>query len=284
VPPGKRRRVSSKPGSKWLIFWLCLSLANSSAAKAPELKTATLRGFRDYVARAEMRNQENLEGASYLWIDELPEEERKQTLAELKQGDVAVRHINGKDSGAAAGGMIHDWQGMVFIPGANLDGVLAILQDYNNHASYYGPDVEQSKVESHEGSHFRVFMRFRRRKIVTVVLNTEQDILYFRDSPTRAHSRSTAIRIREVSDPGASTEKEKSPQEENGFLWQMETWWRMEEQDGGVYVQNEAVTLTRDIPTGLGWLIGPFVTSIPKETLQFTLGATRKAVLAREKR
>jgi len=276
--------VSSKPGSKWLIFWLCLSLANSSAAKAPELKTATLRGFRDYVARAETRNQENLEGASYLWIDELPEEERKQTLAKLKQGDVAVRHINGKDSGAAAGGMIHDWQGMVFIPGANLDGVLALLQDYNNHASYYAPDVEQSKVESHEGSHFRVFMRFRRRKIVTVVLNTEQDILYFRDSPTRAHSRSTAIRIREVSDPGTSTEKEKSPQEDNGFLWQMETWWRMEERDGGVYVQNEAVTLTRDIPTGLGWLIGPFVTSIPKETLQFTLGATRKAVLAREKR
>jgi len=108
--------------------------------------------------------------------------------------------------------------------------------------------------------------------------------LYFRDSPTRAHSRSTAIRIREVSDPGTSTEKEKSPQDENGFLWQMETWWRMEERDSGVYVQNEAVTLTRDIPTGLGWLIGPFVTSIPKETLQFTLGATRKAVLAREKR
>src|SRR5258707_11269587 len=40
----------------------------------------------------------------------------------------------------------------------------------------------------------------------------------------------------------------------NGFLWQMETWWRMEERDGGVYVQNEAVTLTRDIPAGLEYL------------------------------
>jgi hypothetical protein len=58
----------------------------------------------------------------------------------------------------------------------------------------------------------------------------------------------------------------------------------MEERDGGVYVQNEAVTLTRDIPTGLGWLIEPFVTGIPQETLKLTLEATRKAVLAQGKR
>jgi hypothetical protein len=59
----------------------------------------------------------------------------------------------------------------------------------------------------------------------------------------------------------------------------METWWRLQEKDGGVYVQNHVVSLTRDLPTGLGWLIEPFVTSIPRESLEFTLGATRKAVL-----
>jgi hypothetical protein len=63
----------------------------------------------------------------------------------------------------------------------------------------------------------------------------------------------------------------------------METWWRMEERDGGVYVQSEVASLTRDIPTGLGWLVGPFVTSIPKETLAFTLEATRKAAGAKAK-
>jgi hypothetical protein len=127
-------------------------------------------------------------------------------------------------------------------------------------------------------------MRFRRKKIVTVVLNTEQDVTYYRDSATREHSRSSAVRIREVANPGTKEEKEKSPEEETGFLWQMETWWRMEECDGGVYLQNEAVTLTRDIPAGLGWLIGPFVTRIPKETLEFTMNATRAAVLGRDKR
>jgi hypothetical protein len=59
----------------------------------------------------------------------------------------------------------------------------------------------------------------------------------------------------------------------------METWWRLEERDGGVYLQNQVVTLTRDIPTGLAWLIEPFINKIPRETLEFTLAATRSAVL-----
>jgi hypothetical protein len=60
----------------------------------------------------------------------------------------------------------------------------------------------------------------------------------------------------------------------------METWWRMEERDGGVYLQNQVVTLTRDIPAGLGWLIGPLITRIPREKLEFTLEATKKALLS----
>jgi len=202
----------------------------------------------------------------------------------LKRGSVELRHVGNEDGEGATkvpGGMIHDWEGMVFIPGVKLDQVLGVLQDYNKHSVYYAPDVESARIESREGDHFRVYMRFRRRKIVTVVLNTEQDVMYFRDSATREHSRSSALRIREVANPDTKEEKEKSPDEDNGYMWEMETWWRMEERDGGVYVQNEAVTLTRDIPAGLGWLIGPFVTSIPKETLEFTMNATRAATLGR---
>jgi hypothetical protein len=174
--------------------------------------------------------------------------------------------------------MIHHWVGVAFIPGANLQDVLHIMQDYNRHAQYYAPDVDQSKIESHEGDHFVVFLRFRRHKVITVVLNTHHDVHYFHDSETRAHSRSSAIHIGEVENVGKSNEREKPPGQDGGFLWRMETWWRMEQRDGGVYVQSEVVSLTRDIPTGLGWLIGPFVTSIPRETLTFTLEATRKAV------
>ena len=273
----------------WLAVCL-LSVGGAtsvSPARVPEPREATVKGFRDYVSKVEAGNKERLSEGAFLWIDELPGPERTRAYEKLKQGGVEMRRL-GKDDEEDArkipGGMIHDWEGMVFIPGVKLDQVLGVLQDYNKHSQYYAPDVERANIESRDGDHFRVYMRFRRKKVVTVVLNTEQDVTYFRDSPTREHSRSSAVRIREVANPGTKEEKEKSPEEENGFLWKMETWWRMDERDGGVYVQNEAVTLTRNIPAGLGWLIRPFVTSIPKETLEFTMNATRAAVLSQEKR
>ena len=89
------------------------------------------------------------------------------------------------------------------------------------------------------------------------------------------------MRIAEVENAGKSDEREKTPEDDGGYLWRMETWWRMQEGDGGVYVQSEVASLTRDIPEGFGWLIKPFIRSIPRETLKFTLEATRKAVEGR---
>jgi hypothetical protein len=232
----------------------------------------------------EARNAEELKrGNNLLWIDSLPDSQRAAAYAELKRGDVKMKKLETRENGEpirCPGGMIHHWVGLIFIPGAKLDQVLGILEDYDRHSAYYTPDVERSKLESRDGDHFRVFLRFRRHKVITVVLNTEHDVQYYRDSPERAHSRSSAVRIAEVENPGESDEREKTPGDDGGFLWRMETWWRMEERNGGVYVQSEVASLTRNIPTGLGWLIGPFVTSIPRESLTFTLEATRKAVLA----
>jgi hypothetical protein len=256
-----------------------LSFASSST-DGP--RTGTLRGFQSYVLQIEAVSKRSLSSGNFLWVDDLPQKERGEAYAKLRRGEVAIRRVTAADGAPnndIPGGMIHDWEGIVFIPGANLDEVLKLLQDYDHHATYYAPDVQRAKIESHDGDHFVVFLRFRRQKIVTVVLNTQHDVKYFRDSPARAHSRSSAIRIAEVENPGTPKEKEKPQGEDSGFLWRMETWWRMEQKDGGVYVQNEVVSLTRDIPTGLAWLFEPFITSIPKESLQFTLGATRKAAL-----
>jgi hypothetical protein len=72
-------------------------------------------------------------------------------------------------------------------------------------------DVEPSKIESREGEHFRMFLRFGRHKVITVVVNTEHDVHYFRDAAGRAHSRSSAIRIAEVENPGRNDDREKQP-------------------------------------------------------------------------
>jgi len=248
----------------------------------PSLGPNTVAAFEEYVKLTEARNAEELQrGTNLLWIDGLKDSERAQAYEALKRGQVQMQKLETRRNGEkirCPGGMIHHWVGVAFIPGAKLQDVLRVIQDYDRHAQYYAPDVEQSKIESHDGNRFVVFLRFRRHKVITVVLNTEHDVRYFTDSDTREHSRSTSIRIAEVENAGKANERQKAPGEDGGYLWRMETWWRMEERDGGVYVQSEVVSLTRDIPAGLGWLIGPFVNSIPKETLTFTLEATRNAV------
>jgi hypothetical protein len=249
------------------------------------LKQATINVFTDYVARTESDNVRTLKDGPFLWPDGLPGDERSAAFAKLRRGEVLMRRLsvkNGKANLTVPGGMIHDWEGIVFIAGVKLDDVLEVLQDYNHHTTYYAPDVTASRIEARNGDHFRVFLQFHRKKVVTVVLNTVHDVTYYRDSPTRAHSRSSAVRIAQLEDPGGPREKEKPPGQDSGFLWRMETWWRLDERDNGVYVQNQVVSLTRDIPTGLGWLIEPFITAIPKESLEFTMQATRKAVLERQ--
>ncbi len=273
----------------FLLVALALHQMSAPVARAgepalPKLKTETQGAFERYVKLAEARNDGELKrGTDLLWVDGLPEEQRAEAYAALKRGEVKMQKLEILDNAKSLpcpGGMIHHWTGVVFIPGAKLEDVLGVLEDYDRHSLYYAPDVERSKIESREGDHFRVFLRFRRHKVITVVLNTEHEVQYFRDAPGKAHSRSSAVRIAEVENAGKSEEREKTPGDDDGFMWRMETWWRMEERDGGVYVQSEVASLTRDIPTGLGWMIKPFVTGIPKESLTFTLEATRKAVEA----
>jgi hypothetical protein len=267
----------------WLTFLIALSVtARARPKELSFLRETTIHAFDKYIANTEAQNDASLRRGPFLWVDGLPANERTAVIAKLKGGEVQLRRLSGNgtsENSELPGGMIHDWQGIIFIPGATIGQVLKILQDYDHHATFYSPDVVSARLESRDGDHFRAFLRFRWQKIVTVVLNTEHEVTYYRDSPLRVHSRSSAVRIAQVEDPGGPHEREKTPGQDDGYLWRMETWWRMEERDGGVYVQNQVVTLTRDIPFGLAWLIEPFITKIPRETLEFTLRATRNAVL-----
>lgn len=263
-----------------------LSGTAASTPPLPKLKPETQTAFDHYVQLTEARNEAELkQGTEFLWIDHLPAEERRSAYESLRAGSPRIEKRETKDEGKdirCPDGMVHHWEAISYIPGATVDDVLRVLEDYDHHSEYYKPDVERSKTIAHDGDHYVAFLRFRRHKVITVVLNTTHDVNYFRDSARRAHSRSSATKISEVENAGKNDEREKPPGDDGGFLWRMETWWRIEEKDGGVYIQSEVVSLTRDIPTGLGWMVGPFVSSIPKESLAFTMDATRKAVLAKK--
>jgi hypothetical protein len=157
---------------------------------------------------------------------------------------------------------------------------LHALQNYDRHESYFGPEVVQSRTLRHDKNDFTVFLRLKRSNIITMVFDTEHQVRYHHLDATRAYSESRSTRIAELADPGKAGERPLPPEEDHGFLWRLNSYWRFLETREGVYVQCEAVSLTRDIPRGLGWLVGPFVESIPKESLQFTLDSLRTAVSA----
>ena len=114
---------------------------------------------------------------------------------------------------------------------------------------------------------------------MTTVFNTEYDVRYSLLDPTHADSRSYSTRIAELENPGQPGEREKPPGEDHGFLWRLYSYWHFQQADGGTYIQCEAISLTRDVPTGLGWMIQPFIEKIPVESLRFTLTSTRDALL-----
>ena len=149
---------------------------------------------------------------------------------------------------------------------------LAVVQDYDHLSRYYSPDVQASRLVAHRGDDYQIFMRLRKHKVITVVLDTDYDVHYGALDANHWYSESRSTRIEEA---GGG---------DHGFLWRLNSYWRFEQVDDGVIVQCEAISLTRDIPTGLGWMIGPFVTSIPRESLEFTLTATREAVKSAEER
>lgn len=265
----------------------CLLVAGILTAPAPavELKRETIAAFERYVKLTEARIAGEVNGPQkFLWMDGLAEPRRQALYGQLRQGEIVVEHLETLENGQEIDipdGKMHHWMGAVFIPGATLKDTLLLIKDYDRHQSIYKPEVLQSKTLSHKGNDYKIYLRLWKKKVLTVVLNTEHDVHYFPVSATREYSRSYTTRIAEVDDPGEPTEKEKPVGNDGGFLWRLYSYWRFEEKEGGVYVQCEALSLTRSVPLLLRPLVNPFITGLPREALRSALSNTRTALQKR---
>lgn len=238
----------------------------------------TTDAFDSYVASAEQRiTQARGKSSSFLAMESLPTVQQKEVMSQLRRGDVVIE-TQGNTPTEVPAGLIHDWVGTVFIPKLTVAQVLSLIQDYDHSTRYYSPDVEQSRLVSRQGDDFQVFMRLRKHKVITVVLDTEYNVQYGRLDPVHQYSFSRSTCVTEIAEPGTPNEHALPAGKDHGFMWRLNSYWAFEQIDDGVLIECEAISLTRDIPAGLGWMIGPFVNSIPRDSLQFTLQATRKAL------
>lgn len=293
-PPGYHEHIERMTSCKRIPESISIAIAIAAAliaaigigvrpTRAEQLKKETVAAFDQYIRLKETRDEGQISGRhAFLWIDTLPEPIAREAYAKVKGGQVLTRR--NQDCGTAdcsviPGGLIHDWVGVVFIPGISLAQAMSVLQDYDRDADYYRPQVLKSKLLDRSGDVFHVFLRLKQVHIITVVLDTEYEVHYRCLDETHAVSRSYSTRIAEVENAGEADEHDSAPGDDRGLLWRLYSYWRFYQADGGVYIQCNAVSLTRDVPAGLGWLIRPFIQKIPSESLHFTLDATRAAVV-----
>jgi hypothetical protein len=267
---------------------ILLAAACSPTASAAELKQKTTTAFDRYVTATEARFANELRpDGPFLYIDAMNPEAKRQAYDQLKNGEILVQKLETKAAGVSSDvpdGMVHHWVGLIFIPGATLAKTLPIVKDYDRRAELYKPDVSASRTLAHNGDDFKMFLRLHQKKFTTVDFNTTYDVHWGSVDPTKVYSNSISARIAEVKDPDKPDGDELAVGTGHGNLWRLNTYWRFEEKDGGVYLQCEALSLTRDMPIGLGWLLKPLVTSIPKASLNRALGQTRNVVQEESKR
>lgn len=282
----KPRKYVTRRNTKALLlfeFAVASLIFIPRASLAAQLSSKTAHAFDNYIVAKERMVDDFAAKKHFLYIDTFAGPQRAEAYAKLRAGEVLVQRDPGCVNRACtkpAGGLIHDWIGIVFVPSISLSQALATLQDYDRDAALYPAEVVGSKLVSHSGDNFHIYLRLRQIHIITVVLDTEYDVHYEGIDSTHACARSHSTRIAEVDHPGAPDEREEAVGNDHGFLWRLDSYWRFHQTDGGVYVQVEAVSLTRDVPAGLGWLIGSFIESIPESSLRSTLAETRSGLLA----
>lgn len=253
-----------------------IAVAPSAFAFA-ELKPETKRAFERYVQLSEERMDRDLSPVRFLAATAAQK-------ANARSGATIIEPRKTLDAGKeikVPGGLVQDWLGLVFIPGANVPQVRAVMQDYTNYKNFYAPEVIESKVLDRRGPDFDIFLRLYKKQFITVVLDATYRVHYGEIDAQHMYIISRSTRIAQVKDSKAPYTGEDPPGHDLGLLWALNSYWRFEQVDGGVYVQCEAISLSRDIPFGLGWLKG-WLQHFPRDSMENTLTGTKRAVAPRQ--
>lgn len=243
---------------------------------AATLKAESLNGWSIYVAAVERRLQGEL-GARDRFLGMDFTSEATADGKTLRAGSIVIHEVDARDERGRVldvpSALVHHWRGVVLIPRTSLSDVFAWVR--SGAADTGQEDVLQSTVLERGADSLRMYLKLRRQKIVTAVYNTEHLVTFTSYSATRAASTSTATKIAELVDPGTPHERELPQGQDRGFLWKWNAYWRYEQVDGGVQAECESVSLSRDLPPLIGFMIRPIVSSTARESMERTLVAMR---------
>jgi len=260
-----------------VLPWLILLQVNSPvcAYAAVEPTQQAVSAFDSYVSSVQSRLAAQRRSSKGFTV--LPGKS-SDALSRLQKGEVILEGLTPSEKSDPPGAMLHHWRATAFVPGAKAEELERLLRNFAGYPQTFAPQVLRASVMAENGDYVEARMRVRQKHILTVVMDGTYDVTFGRLDERHGYSNSLSTQITEIGSPGTASERELSPAEARGFLWRLNTYWTYEEADGGLFVQVESVSLTRSIPRGLGWVIGTFVQSIPRESLEFTLRSVGNAL------
>ena len=235
-------------------------------SRGAELKKETLDAWGEYLIAANASMVERSQG-HFLWTDESADR-----LNRVRRGEVIVAPL-GHTPQAVPAGLIHHWIGAAFIPGAHIDDVTAVIRNYNRYTEFYKPSVIDARTLSQKAAEDRFSVvvvdkaMFMRR-----ALDSEYESRFVEVDSHKWYSVAETTRVQEVSDEGRIPDGEGS-----GYIWRLCTMSRFEERDGGVYIETEAMALSRPIPVALHWVVDPIVKRVSRASLSTSIEQTREA-------
>ena len=259
---------------RFLGMFICAgSLVAPSASRGAELGEETLKTWDAYIQTASSQMGNRTQG-SFLWVDEAPDR-----LHRVRSGEILVSSVGRQNPKLVPSGLIHDWMGAAFIPDAKLEDVLSAVRDYDDYKEFYKPTVVDSKLLGTDGASDRYSMRVVNKETVAeTALDLEYETSYFHTDERRWYNTTHATRVQEIRHYGKPDEQVLPPDQGSGYIWRLYSTARFEEKDGGVYVELEAIALSRDIPDALRWVVNPIVRHISKNSMVTSLQQMEKAV------
>jgi hypothetical protein len=249
--------------------------AATATVSGATLKQDTVNAWDDYVRNVQIRMQQRLApGNAFLWIDESP-----ATAAKVMRGQIVAAPAGPQIPAKVPDGLVHHWIGAAFIPNVEINDVLCVTRDYGRYREFYRPSVIESRAlrSSKMVDQFSMVL-MNRAFFSQTALEGNYQTSYTRVDDRRLYSVSITTSMREIVDYGSPGQHLLPENQGMGLIWRGYSITRLEERDGGVYIETEVLALSRDIPTGLRWLVEPIVRHTSRDALTTALRQTRDAV------
>ncbi len=250
-------------------------LAVPAISNASELKQKTLNAWDDYLRTTNLRMHRNLgTGHSFLWIDE--ESGRSQRV---RQGEILISPAREAGPQKVHDGLIHDWIGAIFIPSVRMNDVFAVVHDYDRYKDFYNPTVIESKLLARTGEDYEFSMVGLKRVLFEkIVYESQFESHCSQLDGRRRYCISHSTRVQEIKNYGQPDSHKLPTDEGHGYIWRLYSLTKFEERDGGVYIEVEAIALSRDISALLRWFTKPVVERVSRNSMFTILQLTRAAV------